>query len=358
MYLPHIVHKVPSPSETLMTAIATLGSHCSLQILKGAKDEGLKTILVCEKKREKLYRRFPFIDDLIMVDSFKEILDKKLQRTLEESKAVLIPHGTLIAQMSADEIESINIPMFGNKWILRWESDRDMKEKLMREAQLPMPKPVKNPKDITGTVIVKRQGAAGGRGYFMASSTHEYDTKRDNLISNGTLSKDEPLYIQEYVSGVLAYLQFFYSPLMETLEFFGADQRHESDIEGLARMPSEQQLQSKKIPSFNVIGNSPLVLRESLLDMVYEMGENFVKAAKRIVKPGMNGPFCIEGVYDENAEFTSFEFSARIVAGTNIYMDGSPYYSLLFGQPLSMGRRIAREIKTAFESGRLNDITT
>ena len=48
-----------------MPAIATLGSHCALQVLKGAKDEGLKTILVCEKKREKLYRRFPFIDELI-----------------------------------------------------------------------------------------------------------------------------------------------------------------------------------------------------------------------------------------------------------------------------------------------------
>ena len=25
------------------------------------------------------------------------------------------------------------------------------------------------------------------------------------------------------------------------------------------------------------------------------MGENFVEAAKRVVAPGMNGPFCIEG---------------------------------------------------------------
>nr|AIE92777.1 ATP-utilizing enzymes of ATP-grasp superfamily (probably carboligases) [uncultured marine thaumarchaeote AD1000_26_G12] len=32
-----------------MTSIATLGSHCALQVLKGAKDEGFKTILVCEK---------------------------------------------------------------------------------------------------------------------------------------------------------------------------------------------------------------------------------------------------------------------------------------------------------------------
>ena len=131
-----------------MASIATLGSHCSLQVLKGAKDEGLKTILVCEKKREKLYRRFPFIDELIIVDKFKEVLDEKVQATLEKNDAVLIPHGTLIAQMSSDEIESIKTPIFGNKWILRWESDREMKEKLMREATLPMPKPVTNPSEI------------------------------------------------------------------------------------------------------------------------------------------------------------------------------------------------------------------
>ena len=88
------------------------------------------------------------------------------------------------------------------------------------------------------------------------------------------------------------------------------------------------------------------------------MGENFVEASKRIVKPGMNGPFCIEGVYDENAKFTSFEFSARIVEGSNIYMDGSPYYSLLFNESMSMWKRIAREIKTASSSNQLDKITT
>ena len=90
--------------------------------------------------------------------------------------------------------------------------------------------------------------------------------KENQLISEGEyLSEDETLYIQEYAAGVLAYLQFFYSPLTGELEFFGADQRHESDIEGLGRIPAEQQMKSTKVPSFNVIGNSPLVLRESLL---------------------------------------------------------------------------------------------
>lgn len=341
-----------------MTSIATLGSHCALQVLKGAKDEGFNTLLVCEKKREGLYRRFPFIDELVLVDSFPEVLDQQRQKVLEKNNSILIPHGTLIAQMNSEQIESIKTPIFGNKWILRWESDREMKEKLMREANLPVPSPVASPNEINKPVIVKRQGAAGGKGYFMAASPEDYEKKLAELISEGIISKDETLYIQEYASGVLAYLQFFYSPINEELEFFGADQRHESDIEGLARIPSDLQLKSNKVPSFNVIGNSPLVLRESLLDEVYSMGENFVKAAKKMVAPGMNGPFCIEGVYDENAKFTSFEFSARIVAGTNIYMDGSPYYSLLYNEPMSMGKRIAREIKIAEQTNQIDNITT
>ena len=341
-----------------LVSVATLGSHCALQVLKGAKDEGFKTILVCEKKREKLYRRFKFIDELIIVEKFSDILNQEIQDKLKQQDAILIPHGTLIAQMSSEEIESINTPVFGNKWILRWESDREMKEKLMREAALPMPKPVTDPKDIEKLVIVKRQGAAGGKGYFMAANEEDYNTKRNQLISEGVISKDETLYIQEYAAGVLAYLQFFYSPLTNELEFFGVDQRHESDIEGLGRIPSEQQLKSKKVPSFNVIGNSPLVLRESLLDEVYTMAENFVKASAKLVPPGMNGPFCIEGVYDENAQFSAFEFSARIVAGTNIFMNGSPYTTLIFDEPMSMGRRIAREIKEADANNQLKSITT
>jgi len=341
-----------------LTSVATLGSHCALQVLKGAKDERLKTILVCEKKREKLYRRFPFIDELIIVDSFSEVVDDRCQTILEKNDSILIPHGTLIAQMDSKQIELIKTPIFGNKWILRWESDRGMKEKLMRAANLPVPTPVSNPADIDKLVIVKRQGAAGGKGYFMASSKEDYNKKRNQLVSKGIISENETLYIQEYAAGVLAYLQFFYSPLKDELEFFGADQRHESDIEGLARIPAEQQLKNNDVPSFNVIGNSPLVLRESLLDQVYSMGENFVEASKRLVEPGMNGPFCIEGVYDENAKFTSFEFSARIVAGTNIYMEGSPYLSLIYDEPMSMGKRIAREIKLASKSNQLEKITT
>jgi len=341
-----------------LTSIATLGSHCALQVLKGAKDEGFKTILICEKKRERLYRRFKFIDELILVNSFLEIAESRCESFLKENNSILIPHGTLIAQMKQEQIESIQTPIFGNKHILGWESDRTLKEQLMKEAKFDVPKSISSPKEIESLIIAKRHGAAGGKGYFLASTEEEYNKKRDVLINQGLISGDSDLYLQEYYSGVLAYLQFFYSPLEKEIEFFGVDKRHESDIDGLARIPAENQLKSNDIPSFNVIANSPLVLRESLLDNVYTMGENFVEASAKLVPPGMNGPFCIEGVYDQNAQFKAFEFSARIVAGTNMYVNGSPYTTFMYNEPMSMGRRIAREIKKADEQNKIGVIVT
>ena len=341
-----------------MTSIATLGSHCALQVLKGAKDEGFKTILICEKKRERLYRRFKFIDELILVNSFLEISESRCESFLKENNSILIPHGTLIAQMKQKQIESIQTPIFGNKHILGWESDRVLKEQLMKEAKFDVPKSISSPKEIKSLIIAKRHGAAGGKGYFLASSEEEYNKKRDILIKQGLILGDNDLYLQEYYSGVLAYLQFFYSPLEKEIEFFGVDKRHESDIDGLARIPAENQLKSSDVPSFNVIANSPLVLRESLLDNVYTMGENFVKASANLVPPGMNGPFCIEGVYDQDTQFKVFEFSARIVAGTNMYVNGSPYTTFMYNEPMSMGRRIAREIKKAEEQNKIDIIVT
>ncbi|SVB79510.1 uncharacterized protein METZ01_LOCUS232364, partial [marine metagenome] len=292
------------------------------------------------------------------VDSFLEISESKCESLLKENNSILIPHGTLIAQMKQEQIESIQTPIFGNKHILGWESDRLLKEQLMKEAKFDVPKSISSPKEIESLIIAKRHGAAGGKGYFLASTEEEYNKKRDVLINQGLISGDSDLYLQEYYSGVLAYLQFFYSPLEKEIEFFGVDKRHESDIDGLARIPAENQLKSNDVPSFNVIANSPLVLRESLLDNVYTMGENFVEASAKIVPPGMNGPFCIEGVYDQNAQFKVFEFSARIVAGTNMYVNGSPYTTFMYNEPMSMGRRIAREIKKAEEQNKIGVIVT
>jgi 5-formaminoimidazole-4-carboxamide-1-(beta)-D-ribofuranosyl 5'-monophosphate synthetase len=206
---------------------------------------------------------------------------------------------------------------------------------------------------------VKLHGAAGGRGYFLAWDRESFEEGARRLIDQKTIRGESDLYIQEFIRGVPVYLQYFYSPITEELELLGIDRRYESDIDGISRIPAKQQLGTGSIePSYNVIGNIPLVLRESLLEEVYKMGENFVHAAERLVPPGMPGPFCLEGVYDSEGKFTTFEFSARIVAGTNLYLDGSPYSGLLYDEPMSMGRRIAREVKVAKKEGKLGKVIT
>jgi 5-formaminoimidazole-4-carboxamide-1-(beta)-D-ribofuranosyl 5'-monophosphate synthetase len=339
-------------------SVATLGSHCSLQVLKGAKDEGFRTILVSEKRRLGLYRRFSFIDEIIEVDNFSEIKGDACRRRLKRENAILVPHGTLISQMSSDEIETIETPVFGNKWILRWEADRELKEKLMREAGLRTPRTVRSKNDISSLCIVKLHGAAGGRGYYLAWNRESFEEGARRLIEQKSIKGEEDLYIQEFIRGVTVYLQYFYSPITKSLELLGIDRRYESDIDGIGRIPAKQQLGAGAEPSYTVIGNLPLVLRESLLDEVYRMGENFVRASERLVPPGMPGPFCLEGVYDSEGQFTTFEFSARIVAGTNLYLDGSPYSGLLYDEPMSMGRRISREIKIAAKARKMGLITT
>jgi 5-formaminoimidazole-4-carboxamide-1-(beta)-D-ribofuranosyl 5'-monophosphate synthetase len=338
--------------------IATLGSHCSLQVLKGAKDEGFRTLLVCERRRFNLYKRFKFIDEILVVEKYNEILDETIQQRFMESDSIIIPHGTFIAYLSSEQIEHISRPIFGNKWIFRWEADRELKERLMQESELSLPRSLKSKDDIEELCIVKLHGAAGGRGYFLAWDKKSFDEGVEKLVKQNAIEGEEELYIQEYVSGVPAYLQFFYSPITKEIELMGIDRRYESDVDGIGRIPSKQQLAVHLDPSYNVVGNIPIVLRESLLCEVYAMGERFVEAASRLVPPGMTGPFCLEGIYDREGKFITFEFSARIVAGTNLYLEGSPYSGLIFNEPMSMGRRVAREIRIANGKDVLQQILT
>ncbi|HYA82631.1 MAG TPA: DUF1246 domain-containing protein, partial [Candidatus Bathyarchaeia archaeon] len=172
--------------------IATLGSHCSLQVLKGAKDEGFRTLLVCERQRLNLYKRFKFIDEILVVESFAEILDQTCQQRLRESNSIIIPHGTFIANLNIEKIERIS-PIFGNKWIFRWEADRGLKQRLMEESELSIPRSISSKDDIENLCIVKLHGAAGGRGYFLAWDKKSFDEGVEKLIKNNAIEGEEEL---------------------------------------------------------------------------------------------------------------------------------------------------------------------
>ena len=72
---------------------------------------------------------------------------------------------------------------------------------------------------------------------------------------------------------------------------------------------------------------------------------------------GLVGPFCLESIVTDKLEFKVFEISCRIVAGTNLYISGSPYSDLV-EHNLSNGRRIAEEIKMANKLDLLHEIIT
>lgn len=341
--------------------IATLGSHTSLHILKGAKDEGFRTAVVCENGREVPYKRFNVADDYILVDKFKDIVNEEVQEELRDMNSVVIPHGSFVAYAGLDRVENdFNVPMFGNRDILRWEAERDLERKLMIESDIRIPKKYNDASEIDRTVMVKFPGARGGRGYFVASSTEEYHEKIDSMLQRNWIGEEDVTlaHIEEYVSGCNYCIHFFYSALKDEVEVLGMDSRFESNIDGVCRIPAKDQLDIGMDPSYVITGNHPVVMRESLLPQVFDIGDNLVEGAKKLVPPGMNGPFCLQTLVNDDLEVIVFEMSARIDGGTNTFMDASPYSYLLFGEFMSMGRRISREIKTGISQDNLDSIIT
>src|SRR5438270_29839 len=126
-----------------------------------------------------------------------------------------------------------------------------------------------------------------------------------------------------------------------------------SDIFAKLRIPTfgnrEVLRKMGRLPTFVVTGNMPVVLRESLLPIAFDMGERVVERSLELFG-GMIGPFCLETIVTDKLAFKVFEISTRIVAGTNLFIAGSPYYDLT--EPgTSTGRRIALEIRIGQKQG-------
>ncbi|HLC01222.1 MAG TPA: DUF1246 domain-containing protein, partial [Candidatus Bathyarchaeia archaeon] len=131
------VEKILGRYDEKKITIATLGSHSSLNIFKGAKEEGFRTVAVCKSKDAIMYQKFPLADETIMVEDFTELLAEKLQEKLRKLNAVLIPHGSFTAYLSTEELtDNLRVPMFGNRQLLHWEADRKEQEEWLRQAGL------------------------------------------------------------------------------------------------------------------------------------------------------------------------------------------------------------------------------
>ncbi|MGP3667764.1 MAG: formate--phosphoribosylaminoimidazolecarboxamide ligase [Candidatus Bathyarchaeota archaeon] len=341
--------------------IGTIGSHTALNIFKGAKDEGLKTVCVCKSRDKIVYERFKLADEFILVESFENLLDHENQEKLRKLNTILIPHGSFTAYIDPGKImDELEVPIFGNRRLLEWEVDRDKQRIWLEKAGLTLPKTLNEPKEITQLTIVKFPGAMGGRGYFLVKSPDEFSRKLKEAVDEGLILKNQASkpYMQEYIFGVGVYSHHFRSIVDDEVELLGFDRRYESTVDAIGRIPAEDQLKIKIPLTYTVVGNFPIVLRESLLPKYLEMGDNVVKVSEEIAPPGIIGPFCLETVVTEKLQIYVFEISARIVAGMSVGIGTSPYAYLKYGREMYMGRRIALEIKKAVASDNLKKVLT
>jgi 5-formaminoimidazole-4-carboxamide-1-(beta)-D-ribofuranosyl 5'-monophosphate synthetase len=356
------VDRILAGYDVSKITIATIGSHTALQIFHGARQEGFKTLGIVLGKKKRVYDAFPRAkpDDYLVLNNYKELLDH--QDDLIARNTIIIPHGSFVEYVGATLIANqLRVPVFGNKTSMQWETDRSIERKWLKMAGCKVPRIYKDPSEIGGPCIIKYYGAKGGKDFFIVTNEQDFyrKIKRKHL-------EDKTYTIQEFVIGARYYHHLFYSPLSKkgwpagkgSIELLGIDRRIESNIDELHRFgfTREEMDDAGIVRSFVVTGNEPMVVRESLLDRVFEMGEGVVDTSIELFSPGVVGPFCLETILTPELEFYVFEISARIVAGTNLYPLGSPYTPYIFPVSMSTGRRIAREIRVAAKKGLLSEI--
>ena len=159
------IKKVLESYDKSNLTIGTLGGHSALDVCRGAKLHGFKTVVVCEKGREKTYERYyksrngkGIIDEIILVDKFKDIVKKDVQEKLRELNTIFIHNRYFWVYCNFKEIENkFNVPIFGTRNMLKLE-ERDIAKNqyyILQKAGIRIPKIFKNAKKIDRAVIVK-----------------------------------------------------------------------------------------------------------------------------------------------------------------------------------------------------------
>jgi 5-formaminoimidazole-4-carboxamide-1-(beta)-D-ribofuranosyl 5'-monophosphate synthetase len=348
--------------------VGTICSHSALQILYGAKREGFKTIGIIKPDRKPVYDAYPAArpDHFIEVNDWSEILDEKVQRELVDRNTIIIPHGSFVEYIGPSAITAgFYVPVLGNRKTLEWEGDRAKQREWLIKAGVKVPREIPSPDDIDVKVFVKFRGAKGGKGFFTASSKEEYYKRLKERLKLGLIKEEdaEESTIQEFLPGVRYYPHYFFSPLKESVGYnikngvlahMGFDKRIEPVDEAYRALPDVP----PEFMDYTITGNQRVTLRESLLPDILSMGKGTVESSQELMPPGIIGPFSLETFYHPQKGFVVFEISARIVAGTNPFGEGSEYSIWTYGRPISTGRRIAIEIKTAIETNELQKIVS
>ncbi len=363
---------------------------------------------------------------ILIVDSYGDIV--KHVDDLVDLECIQIPNRAFAVYVGGDEEcsvieEEFEVPIIGSRQLLKIENRGEVERDYYWFAdQAGIPHPAAYPFHVTKTgirfdedveepLLLKSKHAARSleREFIFAAHSRHLEEKVEVEMAAGNLDQEclKAARVEQIVLGPHANFNFFYSPLNADAdwgsvdkafadihktsladarvhlanEFLSIDERRETILDGVKRMPFDVQERLQKVPSFEVTCHLAMSLRESLLKDVHRYADAFLLATKRHAPPGIIGAWCLQtlitwstipgpavefGLYDVPEGRTGFmhipytqDVALRHGGGTNVHMGlGSQYANARYRRVMSMGDRLALEIKRAKANDALDAIVT
>lgn len=453
--------------------LLNLGSHSALDAAAGARNYNLRRIIYTTPERANIYIQNPIVGDnkpikdlpshvademivrndpkdikktsswrqcILIMDHYKDIL--KYTDEMRDLECIQIPNRAFSVYVGGEACkrieESFDLPIVGTRSLLKIENREEVEKNYywyLEEAEIPHPEEflfevkggesgIRFRQEVHRPLVLKvpHKSRRLERGFIFASDSVDMEKKVEEYLGNGIIDPKDLTVgrAEEYVPGVTANFNFFYSPIYaqqswgeaeEYLmnargisrerarmwlanEFMSIDERREATHDGVIRMSAELQLNVKwdKTPyprSFEVTAHVPMSLRESLIRKIHPIANTFLEKTMEINPPGIIGAYCVQtlitfkelsgddpdfkwvkkvghGLYDVPEGATLFDhvpkvqdIATRHGGGTNTHMGiGSQYSNAKYVCRMSMGDRIALEIINAHKRGMLPQIIT
>jgi 5-formaminoimidazole-4-carboxamide-1-(beta)-D-ribofuranosyl 5'-monophosphate synthetase len=391
------------------------------------------------KKADKKWR-----SAILILDEYKDVL--KCTDELVELECLQIPNRAFSVYVGGDEYcsaieKKYPVPILGSRLALKVENRGEIEKDyywFAEKASIPYPKSYKyevHKKGISfrepldDPILLKAEHAHRSfeREFIFAADSSDLEAKVEREMKLGNLNTEglERARIEQIVLGPHANFNFFFSPIdaqaswgdvdkwyaklyKTSLEdartclanqFLSIDERRETILDGVKRLPMDVQAKIKRVPSFEVSAHLVMSLRESLLKDMHRYADAYLLAMKKYLAPGIIGAWCLQtlitwdkvskyehkpsvkvdvtmgseaktatdyGLYDvpEGSEPmmhipVTQDVALRHGGGTNVHMGlGSQYANAKYNKTMSMGDRIALEIKRATKEKKLHLIVT
>ena len=381
---------------------------------------------------------------ILILDRYSEIV--KYVDDLVDKECLQIPNRAFAVYVGGDERCSViedkfAVPIIGSRKLLKIENRGEIEKDyywFAQEAGVPYPKSyqfevgkrgIKFKESIDEPILLKAEHAhrVFEREFIFAAGSRDLEEKVEREMEAGTLNREslETARVEQIVLGPHAKFNFFFSPLdagedwgdlddwyakiysvsLETArvclanQFLSIDERRESILDGVKRLPIDVQEKIRRVPSFEVTAHALMSLRESLLKDVHRYADAFLLATREHEPPGTIGAWCLQtlitwdriskyelqprvkvdftggiepktaveyGLYDAPEGEEPYmhipvtqDVALRHGGGTNVHMGiGSQYANAKYQRRMSMGDRIALEVRRALRWRRLQDIVT